>query len=163
MRELYGAVGQAAVAVVALWEPPAGDPDFRVPVYDVEQAIRDACRRWKVREVACDPYRFTRTIQALQAERLPLVEFPQSPGRMTPATAGAYEAIVNRELTHSGNPDLARHAGNATAQEDARGVRLAKRTAKSSHRIDLAVCAIMAHSRATWYAANRPRGRVMFL
>ena len=149
------------VDVVALWEPPAGDPDYRVPVYDVEQAIRDACRRWKVREVGCDPYRFTRTIQALQAERLPLVEFPQSPQRMTPATAGAYEAIVNRELTHSGNPDLARHVGNATVQEDSRGVRLAKDKAKSTRRIDLAVCLVMAHSRATWHASRpAPKRRV---
>ena len=74
--------------VVGLWEPPLGDEDFRVPVADVEEAIRTACRRWSVREVIADPFRWTRTLQALEAEGLPMVEFPQSPQRMTPATVG---------------------------------------------------------------------------
>jgi hypothetical protein len=41
------------------------------------------------------------------------MEYPQSPGRMTPATARFYEAVVNGALTHSGDSRLARHIGNA--------------------------------------------------
>jgi hypothetical protein len=36
-----------------LWEP-AGR---QVPVVDVEQAIRAACRRWRVLEIAAHPFR----------------------------------------------------------------------------------------------------------
>ncbi len=132
--------------VVALWEPPVGRTDYRVPVADVEQAIRDACRRWRVPEVDADPYRWTRTLQALEAEGLPMVEFPQSPQRMTPATTGLYEAIVNRQVTHSGDPRLARHMGNAVVRIDSRGTRLAKEHRHSRRRIDLAVTAVMAYS-----------------
>ncbi len=148
--------------VAGLWEPPAGDEGYRVPVADVEQAIRDACRRWRVREVICDPFRWTRTMQALEAERIPVVEFPQSAARMTPATTGTYEAAVNRDLSHSGHPDLARHVGNAVLTEDARGARLGKHRRGSTRRIDLAVCTVMAHSRATFYASKtRTRRRVV--
>lgn len=145
--------------VAGLWEPPASDPEYRVPVADVEQAIRDACRRWGVREIAADPFRWTRSLQQLEAERLPVVEHPQSPARMTPATTALYEAVVNRQVTHSGDPDLARHVGNAAVRDDARGTRLAKDRARSTRRIDLAVCSVMAHSRATWHASRPPPKR----
>lgn len=134
------------IDVAACWEPTGAD--YRVPVADVEQAVRDACRRWQVSEIVCDPFRWTRTMQALEAEGLPIVEFPQSPQRMTPATTGLYEAVINGQVTHSGDPRLARHVGNAVVREDARGTRLAKQHKHSARRIDLAVAAVMAHSRA---------------
>lgn len=147
--------------VAGLWES-AGDPVYRVPVADVEARIRDCARRWQVREVVADPYRWTRTLQALEAEGLPMVEHPQSPQRMTPATTGLYEAVVNREVTHSGDRDLARHVGNATVKDDARGTRLAKTDRNSVRRIDLAVSAVMAHARATHHARQtKPKGRVI--
>lgn len=65
---------------------------------------------------------------------------------MTPATAGLYEAVVNRTVTHSGDPRLARHVANATVRTDSRGTRIYKEHKHSTRRIDLAVCAIMAHS-----------------
>ncbi|HET6834874.1 MAG TPA: terminase TerL endonuclease subunit, partial [Acidimicrobiales bacterium] len=118
------------------------------------EAIRQACRRWQVREIVADPYRWTRSLQALEAERLPVSEFPQSPSRMTPATTGLYEAIVNHQVTHSDDPRLARHVGNCVVRVDSRGTRLAKEHKHSLRRIDLAVAAVMAHSRATWLAGR---------
>jgi len=136
------------VDVAELWEPPEGRPDYRVPVVDVEDAIRSACRRWQVREIACDPFRWTRTMQALQAEGLPVVEYPQSPSRMTPATQAFFEAALNGGLTHSGDARLARHVGNAVLKADSRGTRLAKEHKHSRRRIDAAVAAVMAFDRA---------------
>jgi phage terminase large subunit-like protein len=49
-------------------------------------------------------------------------------------------------VTHSGDPRLARHIGNATVRTDNRGTRIYKEHKHSTRRIDLAVCAIMAHS-----------------
>ena len=65
-------------------------------------------------------------MQALEAESLPVVEFPQSPSRMTPATTRMFEAVVNGTLTHSGDGRLARHVGNCVLRIDSRGSRLAK-------------------------------------
>ena len=140
---------------VQVWEPADGE---RVPVADVEQAIRDACRRWKVAEIIADPFRWTRTLQALEAEGLPVVEFPHSPSRLTAATTDLFSAAVNGKLTHSGDPKLAAHVGAAVITEDARGMRLSKASRKSSARkIDLAACLVMAHSRATWRATRKTK------
>jgi phage terminase large subunit-like protein len=132
------------VDLVELWEA-AGN---QVPIVDVEAAIRAACRRWRVLEIAADPFRWARSLQLLEGEGLPVMEYPQSPGRMTPATARFYEAVVNQQLTHSGDSRLARHVGNAILREDARGARLAKERKDSPRRIDAAVAAVMAHDRA---------------
>lgn len=77
-----------------------------------------------------------------------MLEFAQSPGRMTPATARFYEAVINQQLTHSGDSRLARHVNNAVLREDPRGARLAKERRDSPRRIDAAVAAVMAHDRA---------------
>lgn len=145
--------------VLAVWDPK-GDPDYRVPVAEVEQTIRDACTRYQVVEIVADPFRWTRTIQVLADEKLPMVEFPHSPSRLTAATGDLYSAAVNGKLTHSGNPTLAAHVGAAVIREDARGIRLDKATrSRSARKIDLAACLVMAHSRATWRATHKKRSR----
>jgi hypothetical protein len=57
--------------VAGLWEPPVGRPDYRVPIFDVEDAIRSACRRWNVRTIVADPFRWARSLQLLEGEGLP--------------------------------------------------------------------------------------------
>lgn len=137
------------IDVVECWERPAeAGQDWSVPIADVEEAIRRACRRWQVREILCDPFRWARTYQALEDEGLPIVEYPQSPSRMTPATQRFYEAVMNHGLTQSGDPQLARHIANAVLKIDSRGQRLAKEAKNSARKIDLAVAAVMAFDRA---------------
>ncbi|WP_232002248.1 terminase TerL endonuclease subunit [Mycobacterium sp. 1482292.6] len=148
------------VDVLGVWSrPPGAGDEWRVPVLEVEQAIRDACRRYRVREVCCDPYRWQRSLEVLAAEGFPMAEFPQTISRMGAATAEFLTACTNKQITHSGHPVLADHLANAVLSEDGRGGRLTK-ASRSRHagRIDAAVCAVMAHSRATHYA-NKPRKR----
>lgn len=143
---------------VRVWQRPAGDDSYRVPVAEVEQTIRDCCRRWQVVEIVADPYRWTRSMQALEAEKLPVVEFPHSPARLTAATGDLYAACVNGGLTHSGDATLAAHVGAAVIREDARGIRLDKQSrSRTAKKIDLAACLVMAHSRATWRATHRKK------
>lgn len=145
-------------AVLAVWERPAGDDTYRVPVAEVEDTIREACRRYAVVEIVADPFRWTRTLQALESERLPVVEFPHSPSRLTAATTDLYSAAVNGRMTHSGDPRLAAHVAAAVISEDARGMRLAKASrSRTARKIDLAACLVMAHSRATWRATRKTR------
>ena len=137
------------VDVVECWERPRdAAPGWRVPIAAVEDAIRAACRRWQVREIVCDPFRWARTYQALEDEGLPVVEFPQSPQRMVPATQRFYEAVVNQSLSHSGDARLARHVDNTTIRTDQRGSRIQKDAKNSPRKIDLTVAAVMAHDRA---------------
>ena len=135
---------------VGLWERSDSlDMDWRVPIQDVEEAIREACRAHEVVEIACDPYRWSRSIQVLGEEGLPMVEFPQSPARMVPATQRFFEAVMNMGVQHSGDPAVNRHFVNATIKVDARGARLAKEM--HNKKIDAAVCAVMAFERAMWH------------
>jgi len=119
-----------------------------VPIAQVEEAIRAACRRWQVREIVCDPARWARTYQILESEGLPIVEFPQSPARMVPATTRFFQAVTNKGLTHSGDPRLARHVANCRVRPTTRGSMISKDAKKSPRKIDLAVAAVMALERA---------------
>ncbi|MCG7582783.1 terminase large subunit domain-containing protein [Mycolicibacterium sp. OfavD-34-C] len=147
---------------IKVWQRPNGDDTYRVPVAEVEQEIRDACRRWRVAEICADPFRWTRTMQALEAEKLPIVEFPHSPARLTAATTDLYAAAVNGRLSHSGDRQLAEHVAAAVIVEDTRGIRLAKASrSRAARKIDLAACLVMAHSRATWRATHKKRKRAV--
>ncbi len=144
--------------VLRVWEKPIGDDSWRVPVAEVEEEIRQACRRWQVVEIIADPFRFTRSLQVLEAERLPVVEFPHSPSRLTAATGDLFSAAVNGQMSHSGDPRLAAHVAAAVIREDARGIRLDKASrSRKARKIDLCACLVMAHSRATWRATRKSR------
>lgn len=147
---------------LGVWERPPGDDSWRVPVFEVEDCIRAAAKRWKVREVAYDPYLWTRSAQALESEGLPMVEFRQSPARQTAATTDLHSAGVNGRFTQSGDPDLRRHVLAATVLDTGTGgLRITKAgRARHAKKIDLCTALMMAHSRATWLASQqKPRKR----
>ena len=149
--------------VIGHWQAPDSDPGYRIPVLAVERAVVEACRRFRVRELTADPFRWQRSLEVLAREGVTTTEFPQSQARMSPATTGFREAVLNREVTHSGHPSLAEHVGNAVLRDDARGVRITKASKHSTRRIDLAVAAVMANARASHYArTTKPRRAVSF-
>lgn len=153
--------GQPHVTVVEAWErPQVAGVEWQVPILEVEDSIRAACKQWQVREIVCDPFRWARTYQVLESEKLPVVEFPQTAARMTPATTRFYEAVVNHTLTHDGDPRLARHLDNCVLRTDQRGARLSKDTKNSPRKIDLAVAAVMAFDRACQVEDRMPRSKV---
>ncbi|OBJ00367.1 hypothetical protein A5660_25070 [Mycobacterium alsense] len=138
------------ISVIGCWERPArATDDWTVPIADVEETIRDACRRYHVVEIVIDPYGYRRTFQILEDEGLPVVDFPQTSQRMTPATQRFYELVANRGLSHDGDRRLSRHIGNAILKVDSRGQRIAKEHKSSTRKIDLAIAAVMAVDRAT--------------
>jgi phage terminase large subunit-like protein len=144
-----GEDGIPHIDVAGAWEKPAdAGHEWVVDILDVEETIRQSCRRWQVREIACDPYGYRRSYKILEDEGLPIVDYPQSANLMTPATQAFREAVMNHGLTHSGDPRLARHITNAVLKVDTRGQRIAKDHKGSSRKIDLAVAAIMALDRA---------------
>jgi phage terminase large subunit-like protein len=136
------------VTVAGHWEKPPTSAEWRVPILDVEESIRTACLRWQVREITADPHLWSRSLEVLADENLPVTEFPQSAARMTPATKRFTDMVLTRRLTHDGNPALTRHVSNAYLKTDSRGTRIVKETRHSARRIDLAVAGIMAVERA---------------
>jgi hypothetical protein len=67
------------VHLAELWEAPEGSREWRVPLVEVEHAIWAACARWRVLEVAADPYRWQRSLELLDAEGIAVSEFPRHP------------------------------------------------------------------------------------
>ena len=129
--------------VVDLWERPADGEGWRVPIEDVEQTIIRTCREQSVRAVVFDPFRWQRTMQVLEAEGIPIMEFPtNSPARMVPAWKAFYDAVLDGGLTHSGDLRLSRHVENMRLKIDQQGARPVKETSSSQRHIDLGICAI---------------------
>jgi phage terminase large subunit-like protein len=139
------------VFLVKAWEKDLaqdGD-DWRVDIAEVEATIVEACQRYRVREIVCDPFRWQRSMQALEDQGWPVVEFPQSPSRMIKACAKFFDAVVAGGIVHDGDPLLARHLDNTMTKLTPAGPHVKKENPNSPRKIDAAVAAIMAVDRAT--------------
>lgn len=140
------------IFMVKTWEKDENihDRDWRVNIAEVEETILNFTQEFpKVREVACDPYRWARSMEVLAEKGVPIVEFPStSARRMIPACAGFYDAVVDGSMLQDGDPTLARHIDNAVVKTDNLGTRIVKDKRSSSRRIDAAVAAVIAFNRA---------------
>jgi phage terminase large subunit-like protein len=143
----------ARIFMVKAWEKNLNihDDNWRVDIAEVERTIVEFCQRYpKVREIACDPFRWQRSMAVLSELGLPIVEYPStSPARMIPACQKFFDAVSDNTLEHDGDPTLARHLDNAVVKQDSRGVRIVKEARNSPRKIDAAVAAVLAFDRAT--------------
>jgi phage terminase large subunit-like protein len=129
------------IFVEGFWEKDAA-------VLEIEQSIRDACGKYQVLRVGADPARWSRTLTVLAQEGLPAVEWPITTTRMIPASTRFREAVVNHQVTHSGDENLARHISNVVVKTDARGTRITRESRYTTKRIDLAIASVIAHDMA---------------
>ncbi len=143
--------------VLDVWEKPEDSNDWRVPVADVEDALRVAARDLPCVEVGMDPYRWQRSMQVLEDDGLPMLEYPMgSVERMVKAWKAFYDAVLDGTFTHDGDPRLARHVEAMVLKIDARGARPTKEHKASTRHIDLGVCAVAGLERAVWHANHSP-------
>jgi phage terminase large subunit-like protein len=138
------------IFMVKAWEKNDSDSDdWRVNIQDVEATIAEFCRTHRVREVACDPYRWQRSMEVLADAGIPIVEYPStSARRMVSACAKFYDYVAEKRVTQDGDALLARHLSNAVVKTDNLGVRIVKENRASLRRIDAAVGAVIAFDRA---------------
>jgi phage terminase large subunit-like protein len=138
--------------LIRAWEkdPALHDDLWRVNIAEVEQAIIDYCQTHRnVKEIACDPYRWQRSMEVLQDKGFPIVEYPStSTRRMVPACSKFYDLVSEKRLIHDGDPLLARHMSNAVTKIDNLGVRIVKDNKLSQRRIDAAIASVIAVDRA---------------
>ena len=139
------------VFMVKAWEKDLehDGPDWRVDIGEVEQTVMDFCQKHNVKEIACDPFRWQRSMEVLESYGLPVVAFPQSPQRMIKACAGFFDAVAEKRLIHDGNPLLARHLSNTAVKLTPAGPHIKKENPNSPRKIDAAVAAILAVDRAS--------------
>ena len=141
------------VKLVKTWEKNFGvdDDSWRVPIEEVKQEIiKYVQNNPKVREIACDPFRWQSMMQELQDLGYPIVEYKTNLlNLMIPATQKVFEAVTEKRLVHDGNPALARHIENCVVKTDHRGPRITKESPNSKRKIDNAVAFVIAYDRAT--------------
>jgi phage terminase large subunit-like protein len=144
--------------LVGAWEKkPTDRDDWRVDIAAVEAEILRSCGDLDVVEVAFDPFRWQRSMDALSALGVPIVEYPSSsPSRMVTSTAKFYDAVVSGNLSHDHDPLLARHVDNCVVKVDRLGPRIVKEHRGSPRKIDAAVAAVIAFDRATFRREQEP-------
>lgn len=137
---------------VRIWSRPLRpdgkpDEDWTLPIEEVEAYVRTACTLYDVREIDYDPMFITWSATTLEAQGIPMVEFPQTDSRMCPATQATYELVMRRLLVHNGDKQFSRHV-QSTAIANARngGQRVAK--GKARNPMDASVAMVMAVYRA---------------
>ncbi len=145
--------------VVDAWEK-SEDPGWRVPRGEVDAALAAAMERYKVKELAVDPFGWRTEIQTWEdtyGARV-VVEYPtNSPGRMGPACDRFFQAVMERQVSHDGDARLARHLENATTKRTTYGEVIVKDAKSSPRKIDLAVAAVVALDRAQQTPDKRRR------
>jgi phage terminase large subunit-like protein len=144
---IIGCTPDGHLFLVKVWEKPAGEPAWQTPTHEVDEAMREAVETYKVREIACDPHQWREQLARWAEWGWPVVEWPTNAvARMVPACSEFYRAVMEKRLTHDGNPTLARHIANAVIKEDRFGRRIVKD--RASQKIDAAVAAVIAYDRA---------------
>lgn len=121
------------------------------PIIDhtmIEDQLRELCATFEVQEIAFDPHLARATMQRLYDDGLPTVELRQTPLNMGVA-AGDLERTVNGELIrHSGHAALRQHFDSVVASRNPTSGLIRMHKGKKTDRIDGAIAAAMAVSRA---------------
>lgn len=154
---IVAATPDGRLKVIAHWENTS-DPEWRVPLAEVKQAVIDACKQYKVCEVAFDPYWLGAIMQDLEAQGIPVTEFKTNIlAQMIPATKRFFDAVMDAEVRHDNDARLARHLNNCRIKTDRFGTRVVKESKNSPLKIDLAICAVVALDRAKQYKEAQRR------
>jgi phage terminase large subunit-like protein len=70
--------------------------------------------------------------------------------------------VLEGDLTHDGDPALARHVGHCVAKETPAGTIIGKEHPDSPRKVDAAVAAVVAFERAAWHAGQSTEPLVSF-
>ncbi|PVA06177.1 terminase [Thalassorhabdomicrobium marinisediminis] len=128
------------------------------PIIDpavIEDQIKDLCATYQVEEIAVDPHLARRLMQNLHDASLPVFEYRQTPLNMGVA-AGDLERTVNGELIrHEEHAALRQHFDSVVASRNATSGLIRMHKGKKTDRIDGAIAAAMAVSRACAAETNQ--------
>jgi phage terminase large subunit-like protein len=150
------------IFVAGLWENP-GDQRWRVPRGEVSDQVHYMFKNFDVQMLAADPWGWRTEIEdwaEAYGERKVVMFNTAHASRMGPATDRMYQAVVNEQITHDGNEQMAAHFSHASARSTAAGDLLKKDKRNSPRKIDAAVAAIIALDRAAHYS-KKSRKRVV--
>lgn len=139
--------------LVGLWERPVEAAEWEVPKPEVSEALAAAFQRWNVWRMYADPPYWETTIAEWAGEygdERVIEWFTTRTRPMAFALRGFSNAMRAGELSHSGDPDLQRHIGNAVRRyvnlrddEDKPLWLIQKERPDSPHKMDAAMAAVL--------------------
>lgn len=133
----YG--GWAAAGHLTLTPGDATDFEF------IAEDLRKLLRHLDVQAVGFDPYQAHHLAQQLQAEGVPMIEYPMQTRTLSPPMREMEAAVVGQKRMHPGNPMFDWMASNVTAKEDGRGNIYPRKPHGQDHlKIDGITAALMA-------------------
>jgi phage terminase large subunit-like protein len=111
-------------------------------------------------EADYDPWQFRESAEILLERGLPMVEFPQNSSRMSPASEGLFELVVDKRIVHDGDEEMRRQVLSAVAAPtDRGGWKISKR--KSLERIDGCVSLACVADTAVTLRYTKPEDRTV--
>ena len=109
--------------------------------------IEELAERFRIEEVAFDPWRASQIAQELQQRGVRCSAFPQTDSRMIPASKGLHRAVVERRIVLPADDTLAEHASHAVARHSRRGWRIDRPSRSAGENIDAVIALAMALDR----------------
>lgn len=145
------------IFVIGKWERPPGQPRWRTPRNEVLDLVQQTMADYRVVELAPDPPGWHREVEDLEATYgAVVVRFETNqPARMGPACDEFDQALRDGGFTHDGDASLAAHVSHCVQVRRGRHLLVTKEHPDSPLRIDLAIGAIIAFTRAAWHWRNR--------
>lgn len=144
---------------LGVWEQPegpAGD-EWQVPTAEVDAAVRTAFERFHVVGFYADPAKWESFIAGWEAKytsRLQVkstrdhpIEWWMTGGRsnmIVRALEQFHDAVIDQELSHTGEFRLTQHVLNARRRPSRSGLQIAKEHPESPRKIDAAIAAVLA-------------------
>lgn len=111
--------------------------------------LNGLAQRYTITEVVYDPKYFDQTAKEISRESgLNVPPFPRTGAVMQQATSDFYNGVMNKLITHNGNPQFAQHIEATQGKKLESGWLIEKLKQSKSHKIDACIAAVMAHSRA---------------
>jgi hypothetical protein len=147
------------VQPLRIWEQPDGPEgdEWRVPVDEVKAEVDAAFREFRVVGFYADPAKWEGVVadwEAKYGSRLKVkagrtnpIEWWFTGGRaslITRMLESFYNAVMDGELTHSGDVTLTQHILNARRRTKATGYQIYKQHPDSPHKIDAAIASALA-------------------
>lgn len=143
-------LGTGYLQKVANWEPRDDDPhadEYEVPAAEVDDAVRGAMERWRVRRFVVNPNGWHSEAQAWAnkygAKVVVTFDWMHMLKRRHDACSRFYTSVLTGDIAHDGDPAVARHLDSATLKETSEGAWITK-ASRTGPPIDLAVSAVLA-------------------
>jgi len=145
---------------VASWEPQETDQDYEVPTDEVKAVVKQFMETHRVKRFVCNPNGWHGEVQdwttAYGDRTVVIFDWTHMIKRKHDACSKFYTSVLTGEITHDGDPAVARHLDSATQKETAEGAWITK-ASRTGPPIDLAVAAVVGWDQVTSDPRRRKR------